>query len=95
MTVFEALHEIGGVLKYGIPEFRLPNEVVDAELDSLRELGVEFCKDTVIGKTLSYDDLLNQGFRGLFVASGAGLPKFMGIIPIIVDKVSLALVVSF
>lgn len=79
VTVFEALHEIGGVLKYGIPEFRLPNEVVDAELDSLRELGVEFCKDTVIGKTLSYDDLLNQGFRGLFVASGAGLPKFMGI----------------
>jgi len=79
VTVFEALHEIGGVLKYGIPEFRLPNAVVDAELDSLRELGVEFRKDTVIGKTLSYDDLLNEGFKGVFVASGAGLPRFMGI----------------
>ncbi|MDE5553946.1 MAG: FAD-dependent oxidoreductase, partial [Muribaculaceae bacterium] len=79
VTVFEALHEIGGVLKYGIPEFRLPNEVVDAELDALRELGVEFRKDCVIGKTLSYDDLLNEGFKGLFVASGAGLPRFMGI----------------
>lgn len=79
VTVFEALHEIGGVLKYGIPEFRLPNEVVDAELDALRDLGVEFSKDCVIGKTLSYDDLLNEGFKGLFVASGAGLPRFMGI----------------
>lgn len=79
VTVFEALHEIGGVLKYGIPEFRLPNEVVDSELDSLRALGVEFRKDTVIGKTLSYDDLLNEGFKGIFVASGAGLPRFMDI----------------
>lgn len=79
VTVFEALHEIGGVLKYGIPEFRLPNEVVDAELEALRELGIEFRKDCVIGKTLSYDDLLNEGFKGLFVASGAGLPRFMGI----------------
>ncbi|MDE7389115.1 MAG: FAD-dependent oxidoreductase, partial [Muribaculaceae bacterium] len=79
VTVFEALHEIGGVLKYGIPEFRLPNAVVEKEIDSLRELGVEFRKDTVIGKTLSYDDLLNEGFRAIFVASGAGLPRFMGI----------------
>lgn len=79
VTVFEALHEIGGVLKYGIPEFRLPNEVVDAELDNLRRMGVIFEKDTVIGKTLSYDDVLNAGFRGVFVASGAGLPLFMGI----------------
>ncbi len=79
VTVFEALHEIGGVLKYGIPEFRLPNSIVDAELDSLRAAGVTFRKDTVIGKTLSYDDLLNEGFEGLFVASGAGLPRFMGI----------------
>lgn len=79
VTVFEALHEIGGVLKYGIPEFRLPNSVVDAELESLRDFGVEFKKDTVIGKTLSYDDLLNAGFKGVFVASGAGLPRFMGI----------------
>ncbi len=79
VDVFEALHEIGGVLKYGIPEFRLPNSVVDAELDSLRRAGVRFHTDTVIGKTLSYEDLLNDGFSGLFVASGAGLPRFMGI----------------
>ncbi len=79
VTVFEALHEIGGVLKYGIPEFRLPNSVVDAELDALRALGVTFRPDTVIGKTLSYDDLLAEGFSGIFVASGAGLPRFMGI----------------
>lgn len=79
VTVFEALHEIGGVLKYGIPEFRLPNSVVDAELDSLRRAGVRFHTDTVIGKTLSYEDLLNDGFSGLFVASGAGLPRFIGI----------------
>lgn len=79
VTVFEALHEIGGVLKYGIPEFRLPNSVVDAELERLAAMGVRFEKDTVVGKTLSYDDLMNEGFRGLFVASGAGLPRFMGI----------------
>lgn len=79
VTVFEALHEIGGVLKYGIPEFRLPNSVVDAELESLRSLGVEFRKDTVIGKTLSYDELLSMGFKAIFVASGAGLPRFMDI----------------
>lgn len=79
VDVFEALHEIGGVLKYGIPEFRLPNSIVDAELANLRRAGVRFHSDTVIGKTLSYDDLLNQGFKGVFVASGAGLPRFMGI----------------
>lgn len=77
--VFEALHEIGGVLKYGIPEFRLPNEIVDAEIDQLRAAGVEFTPDCVIGKTLSYEDLLEMGFKGVFVASGAGLPRFMGI----------------
>lgn len=77
--VFEALHEIGGVLKYGIPEFRLPNSVVDVEIDSLRAQGVEFMANCVIGKTLSYDDLLEMGFRGVFVGSGAGLPRFMGI----------------
>lgn len=79
VTVFEALHEIGGVLKYGIPEFRLPNSVVDVEIRGLEELGVRFVKDTVVGKTLSYDDLHEMGFRGIFVASGAGLPRFMGI----------------
>ncbi|MDE6802713.1 MAG: NADPH-dependent glutamate synthase [Muribaculaceae bacterium] len=79
ITIFEALHEIGGVLKYGIPEFRLPNAVVDVEIDALRSMGVRMVKDCVIGKTLSYDDLLNEGFDGIFVASGAGLPRFMGI----------------
>lgn len=79
VDVFEALHEIGGVLKYGIPEFRLPNAVVDSELDNLRRLGVRFHTDIVIGKTLSYDDLIERGYSGLFVASGAGLPRFMGI----------------
>lgn len=79
VTVFEALHEIGGVLKYGIPEFRLPNSVVDTEIAALRAAGVEFVKDCVIGKTLSYDDLHAMGFSGIFVGSGAGLPRFMGI----------------
>lgn len=79
VTVFEALHEIGGVLKYGIPEFRLPNAVVEREIDALRSLGVVFEKDTVVGKTLSYDDLHAMGFDGIFVASGAGLPRFMNI----------------
>ena len=79
VTVFEALHQIGGVLKYGIPEFRLPNTIVDSEIDNLRRAGVEFHNDIVVGKTLSYDDLLNQGFKGIFVASGAGLPRFMNI----------------
>lgn len=80
VTVFEALHEIGGVLKYGIPEFRLPNEIVDFEINNLREAGVEFVKDCIIGKTESVEDLFGkQGFAGVFVASGAGLPNFMQI----------------
>ena len=79
VTVYEALHEIGGVLKYGIPEFRLPNAIVDTEIDGLRLMGVKFEKDCVIGKTLSYDDLHDMGFKGIFVASGAGLPRFMNI----------------
>ncbi len=79
VTVFEALHEIGGVLKYGIPEFRLPNSVVDIEIEGLEKQGVKMVKDCIIGKTLSYDKLLDMGFDGLFVASGAGLPRFMGI----------------
>ena len=70
VTVFEALHEIGGVLKYGIPEFRLPNKIVDVEIDE---------KDCIVGKTISYDDLHADGFKGVFVASGAGLPNFMNI----------------
>ena len=79
VTVYEALHEIGGVLKYGIPEFRLPNSIVDHEIDGLRAIGVKFEKDIIIGKTLTYDDLHEMGFRGVFVASGAGLPRFMNI----------------
>lgn len=77
--VFEALHEVGGVLKYGIPEFRLPNRIVDAEIDTLKKLGVHFQTDTIIGKTISIDELEEKGFKGIFVASGAGLPNFMGI----------------
>ena len=79
VTVFEALHEIGGVLKYGIPEFRLPNSVVDKEIEGLRALGVEFKTNTIIGKTLSIDELQAEGYEGIFVGSGAGLPRFMGI----------------
>lgn len=79
VTVFEALHEIGGVLKYGIPEFRLPNRVVDVEIEALRRMGVKFVTDVVIGKTLSMERLEEMGFKGLFVGSGAGLPGFMNI----------------
>ena len=79
VTVFEALHEIGGVLKYGIPEFRLPNRIVDKEINGLRALGVRFQTDTIVGKTLSMSDLQDMGFEGVFVGSGAGLPRFMNI----------------
>ncbi|WP_019967169.1 bifunctional dihydroorotate dehydrogenase B NAD binding subunit/NADPH-dependent glutamate synthase [Segatella maculosa] len=77
--VFEALHEIGGVLKYGIPEFRLPNHIVDVEIDNLRKLGVHFQTDVIIGKTISVKELKQRGFKGIFIGSGAGLPNFMGI----------------
>ncbi len=77
--VFEALHEIGGVLKYGIPEFRLPNAIVDVEIENLRKMGVHFQTDCIVGKTISITDLEKENFKGIFVGSGAGLPKFMGI----------------
>lgn len=77
--VFEALHEIGGVLKYGIPEFRLPNAIVDVEIENLSKMGVHFQTDVIVGKSLSVDELEQQGFKGIFVASGAGLPNFMNI----------------
>ena len=77
--VFEALHEIGGVLKYGIPEFRLPNRIVDVEIDNLRKMGVHFQTDCIVGKTISIKDLEDNGFKGIFVGSGAGLPNFMDI----------------
>ena len=79
VTVFEALHEIGGVLKYGIPEFRLPNHIVDVEINNLKKLGVNFITDCIIGKTISIDELKKEGFKGIFVGSGAGLPNFMNI----------------
>ena len=79
VTVYEALHEIGGVLKYGIPEFRLPNKIVDVEIDNLSKMGVKFIKDCIVGKTISVEDLEQEGFKGFFVASGAGLPNFMNI----------------
>ena len=79
VVVFEALHEIGGVLKYGIPEFRLPNSIVDVEIESLRKMGVAFETNFIVGKTASVEDLQNEGFKGFFVGSGAGLPRFMNI----------------
>lgn len=79
VSVFEALHEIGGVLKYGIPEFRLPNNIVEHEIDLLRAMGVEFHQDTIIGKTIKVEELSEMGYKAVFVASGAGLPNFMNI----------------
>jgi glutamate synthase (NADPH/NADH) small chain len=79
VTVFEALHELGGVLIYGIPEFRLPKEVVKAEIDSLRKLGVEFVTNAVIGFTDTVDELLETDYDAVFIAVGAGLPYFLNI----------------
>ncbi|MBI9059010.1 MAG: NADPH-dependent glutamate synthase [Labilibaculum sp.] len=79
VTVFEALHEIGGVLKYGIPEFRLPNAVVDVEIENLRQMGVKFITNYIVGQTASLDDLKEEGYKAFYVGSGAGLPRFMNI----------------
>lgn len=79
VTVFEALSQYGGVLKYGIPEFCLPNSIVDHEIGRLRRLGVEFRKDCYIGKTYTYQELLDMGYKGVYIATGAGKPRFMGI----------------
>lgn len=80
VTVFEALHTAGGVLVYGIPEFRLPKKIVQKEIDGLKDIGVDVETNMVIGKTLSVDELLEDfGFEAVFIGSGAGLPKFMGI----------------
>ncbi len=79
VTVFEALHEIGGVLLYGIPEFRLPKEIVKAEVESLRKLGVDFRTNAVIGLTDTIDELLNSEYDAAFIAVGAGLPYFLNI----------------
>ncbi len=77
--VFEALHELGGVLKYGIPEFRLPNKIVDTEIAHLKKAGVHFLTDVIVGKTITIEGLKKRGFKGIFVGSGAGVPNFMGI----------------
>lgn len=77
--VFEALHEVGGVLKYGIPEFRLPNAIVDVEIENLKKMGVRFITDCIVGKTITVEELQAEGFKGIFVGSGAGLPNFMNI----------------
>ena len=79
VSIFEALHTPGGVLVYGIPEFRLPKSIVRSEIETLKKLGVTVETDTVIGRTLTVDELFEQGFESVFIGSGAGLPKFMGI----------------
>ncbi len=79
VTVFEAFHDYGGVLIYGIPEFRLPKDIVRREVELLKEQGVAFRKDMVIGKVLSVDELFEEGYKAVFVGTGAGLPRFMGI----------------
>ena len=80
VTVFEALHKAGGVLVYGIPEFRLPKAIVQKEVDTLKQLGVEVAVNTVVGKTITIDELMGEmGFEAVFIGSGAGLPKFMNI----------------
>ena len=79
VTLFEALHQLGGVLAYGIPEFRLPKSIVDAEIDYIRRLGVEMASNVIVGKTLTVDDLFAEGFAAVFIGSGAGAPQFMGI----------------
>ena len=79
VSVFEALHTAGGVLVYGIPEFRLPKKIVQKEVDGLKKLGVEIDTDVIIGKTITVDELFLMGFEAVFIGSGAGLPRFMGI----------------
>ncbi|MBO5037649.1 MAG: NADPH-dependent glutamate synthase [Clostridia bacterium] len=79
VTVFEALHLAGGVLVYGIPEFRLPKDIVQKEVDGLKALGVDIETNVIIGKTLTVDELIEDGFEAVFIGSGAGLPSFMGI----------------
>jgi len=79
VTMFEALHEPGGVLMYGIPEFRLPKDIVRAEIATLQEMGVELVTNAVVGKTFTVDELLADGYQAVFVGTGAGLPRFLGV----------------
>ena len=79
VTVYEAFHTEGGVLVYGIPEFRLPKKIVKDEVEKLKNMGVEFVRNVIIGKTLTVDELFDDGYEAVFIGSGAGLPNFMGI----------------
>ena len=79
VTIYEALHKVGGVLTYGIPKFRLPQEILESEIEKIKRLGVNIVTNVVIGRTLSIDDLFKNGYRAVYIACGAGLPKFMGI----------------
>ena len=79
VTIYEALHKAGGVLIYGIPEFRLPKKIVAREIEGLKDLGVDIQTNVVIGKTITIDELFQEGYEAIFIGSGAGLPKFMGI----------------
>ena len=79
VTIFEALHKVGGVLTYGIPEFRLPRSILNYEIESLKSKGVNIVTDTIIGKSFSISDLFKEGYKAVYIASGAGLPKFMNI----------------
>src|ERR1700686_4946861 len=80
VRVFEALHEVGGVLVYGIPEFRLPKQIVREQLDYMREMGVEFETDVVVSRTITIDELLDEeGYDAVYIGTGAGLPQFMNI----------------
>ena len=79
VTIFEALHLAGGVLVYGIPEFRLPKSIVQREIDRLEAIGVKIHVNVVVGRSVSIDDLISDGYEAVFVGSGAGLPKFMNI----------------
>lgn len=79
VTVFEALHEFGGVLVYGIPEFRLPKEIVRTEINILEKMGVKFEKNVIVGRTATFEDLREEGFKAFYIGSGAGLPRFMNI----------------
>ena len=79
VTIFEAFHTPGGVLVYGIPQFRLPKEIVRREVEGILDLGAQLSLNTVVGKTITIDELFDMGFRAVFVGSGAGLPMFMGI----------------
>ncbi|MGE5307717.1 MAG: NADPH-dependent glutamate synthase [Deltaproteobacteria bacterium] len=79
VTVFEGYHRLGGVLVYGIPEFRLPKEIVRCEIENLEKLGVKFCANVLIGRALTIEELMRQGFQAVFIGAGAGLPNFMGI----------------